>query len=201
MEQIINILNEIKAKDQNWDQHKVLADIDLGEQDVSVNYLFREVREFIKKRPESNLDKLKQHMENDMLYESLIEMVQKSLWHFRAWEAVRNLEKNEGSRIQILFQNIMEKYVLRVDFEFQDTYNLYDVNDVDIFRNLLQSYDVLVAYYIRHHFSKKAIIDDIIEETDIIKEDAEVFAEIFERYYRELQINFIIDELSKDNRK
>lgn len=201
MEQIINILNEIRAKDQNWDQHKVLADIDLGEQDVSVNYLFREVREFIKKRPESNLDKLKQHMENDMLYESLIETVQKSLWHFRAWGAVRNLEKSEGSRIQILFQNIMEKYVLRVDFEFQDTYNLYDVNDVDIFRNLLQSYDVLVAYYIRHHFSKKAIIDDIIEETDIIKEDAEVFAEIFERYYRELQINFIIDELSKDNRK
>ena len=49
MEQIINILNEIRAKDQNWDQHKVLADIDLGEQDVSVNYLFREVREFIKK--------------------------------------------------------------------------------------------------------------------------------------------------------
>lgn len=201
MDQIINIVNDIKAKDQNWSLHKTLMEIDLGEQDTSVNILFREVREFIKKKPKSKLDLLRQHMGNDLLYESLIETVQKSLWHFWAWEAVRNLEKKEGSHIQILFQNIMEKYVLRVDFEFQDTYSLYDVKDVDTFRNLLQSYDVLVAYYIRHHFSKRAIIDDIIEETDIIKEDAEGFAEIFERYYRELQINFIIDELSKDNRK
>ena len=89
---------------------------------------------------------------------------------------------------------------MRVDFEFQDTYGLYDIKDVDIFHRLLQSYDVLVAFYIRQHFSKRAIIDDIMEETDIIKEDAEIFAEILERYYRELQINFIMDELSKGNR-
>ena len=197
MEQIIN---ELRAKDQNWDEHKELADIDLGEQDTSVNYLFREVREFLKKQPENDLEILRQYVGNDALYESLAETVKKSLWHFRAWEVVRNLEKNEGSRIQILFQNIMEKYVLRVDFEFQDTYGLYDIKDVDIFHRLLQSYDVLVAFYIRQHFSKRAIIDDIMEETDIIKEDAEIFAEILERYYRELQINFIMDELSKGNR-
>ncbi len=200
MEQIIKSLNELRAKDQNWDEHKELADIDLGEQDTSVNYLFREVREFLKKQPESDLEILRQYVGNDALYESLAETVKKSLWHFRAWEVVRNLEKNEGSRIQILFQNIMEKYVLRVDFEFQDTYGLYDIKDVDIFHRLLQSYDVLVAFYIRQHFSKRAIIDDIMEETDIIKEDAEIFAEILERYYRELQINFIMDELSKGNR-
>ncbi len=193
MEQIIKSLNELRAKDQNWDEHKELADIDLGE-------LFREVREFLKKQPESDLEILRQYVGNDALYESLAETVKKSLWHFRAWEVVRNLEKNEGSRIQILFQNIMEKYVLRVDFEFQDTYGLYDIKDVDIFHRLLQSYDVLVAFYIRQHFSKRAIIDDIMEETDIIKEDAEIFAEILERYYRELQINFIMDELSKGNR-
>lgn len=200
MEQIIKSLNELRAKDQNWDEHKELADIDLGEQDTSVNYLFREVREFLKKQPESDLEILRQYVGNDALYESLAETVKKSLWHFRAWEVVRNLEKNEGSRIQILFQNIMEKYVLRVDFEFQDTYGPYDIKDVDIFHRLLQSYDVLVAFYIRQHFSKRAIIDDIMEETDIIKEDAEIFAEILERYYRELQINFIMDELSKGNR-
>jgi hypothetical protein len=200
MEQIIKSLNELRAKDQNWDEHKELADIDLGEQDTSVNYLFREVREFLKKQPENDLEILRQYVGNDALYESLAETVKKSLWHFRAWEVVRNLEKNEGSRIQILFQNIMEKYVLRVDFEFQDTYGLYDIKDVDIFHRLLQSYDVLVAFYIRQHFSKRAIIDDIMEETDIIKEDAEIFAEILERYYRELQINFIMDELSKGNR-
>ena len=200
MEQIIKSLNELRAKDQNWDEHKELADIDLGEQDTSVNYLFREVREFLKKQPENDLEILRQYVGNDALYESLAETVKKSLWHFRAWEVVRNLEKNEGSRIQILFQNIMEKYVLRVDFEFQDTYGLYDIKDVDIFHRLLQSYDVLVAFYIRQHFSKRASIDDIMEETDIIKEDAEIFAEILERYYRELQINFIMDELSKGNR-
>ncbi len=200
MEQIIKSLNELRAKDQNWDEHKELADIDLGEQDTSVNYLFREVREFLKKQPGNDLEILRQYVGNDALYESLAETVKKSLWHFRAWEVVRNLEKNEGSRIQILFQNIMEKYVLRVDFEFQDTYGLYDIKDVDIFHRLLQSYDVLVAFYIRQHFSKRAIIDDIMEETDIIKEDAEIFAEILERYYRELQINFIMDELSKGNR-
>ena len=200
MEQIIKSLNELRAKDQNWDEHKELADIDLGEQDTSVNYLFREVREFLKKQPGNDLEILRQYVGNDALYESLAETVKKSLWHFRAWEVVRNLEKNEGGRIQILFQNIMEKYVLRVDFEFQDTYGLYDIKDVDIFHRLLQSYDVLVAFYIRQHFSKRAIIDDIMEETDIIKEDAEIFAEILERYYRELQINFIMDELSKGNR-
>lgn len=200
MEQIIKSLNEPQSERSNWDEHKELADIDLGEQDTSVNYLFREVREFLKKQPGNDLEILRQYVGNDALYESLAETVKKSLWHFRAWEVVRNLEKNEGSRIQILFQNIMEKYVLRVDFEFQDTYGLYDIKDVDIFHRLLQSYDVLVAFYIRQHFSKRAIIDDIMEETDIIKEDAEIFAEILERYYRELQINFIMDELSKGNR-
>ena len=159
MEQIIKSLNELRAKDQNWDEHKELADIDLGEQDTSVNYLFREVREFLKKQPGNDLEILRQYVGNDALYESLAETVKKSLWHFRAWEVVRNLEKNEGGRIQILFQNIMEKYVLRVDFEFQDTYGLYDIKDVDIFHRLLQSYDVLVAFYIRQHFSKRAIID------------------------------------------
>lgn len=201
MEQIINILNEIKAKDQNWDKHKELTDIDLGEQDVLVNSLFREVRELIKKKPESNLDTIRHHMENDTLYESLIETVEKSLWHFRAWEVVRRSDRNEGGRIQILFQNIMEKYVLRVDLGFQDTCILYDIDDSNIFRDLLQSYDVLVAYYIRYHFAKRTIIEDIMEETGIIKEDAEIFAEVFERHYKELQINFIIDELSKENRK
>lgn len=200
MEQIIKILNDLRVKDQNWAVHKQLADIDLGEQDTSVNNLFREIREYLKKQPENDLEILRQYVGNDALYESLAEAVKKSMWHFRAWEIVRNLEKNEGSRIQILFQNIMEKYVLRVDFEFQDTYSFYDIGDVDMFRRLLQSYDVLVAFYIRQHFSKRAIIDDIMEETNIIKEDAEIFAEILERYYRELQINFIMDELSKVNR-
>lgn len=201
MEQIINIINEIKAKDQNWDKHEELSDIDLGEQNALVNNLFRKVRELLKKKQESSLETIKQQMENDTLYNSLIGTAEKSLWHFRAWEVVRRSDRNEGGRTQILFQNIMEKYVLRVDFDFQNTYGLYDIDNPNIFHDLLQSYDVLVAYYIRYHFSKRTIIEDIMEETDIIKEDAEIFADIFERHYKELQINFIIDELSKENKK
>lgn len=54
----------------------------------------------------------------------------------------------------------------------------YEVKDSDIFIELFASYDTMVSYYIQRHYGKKTMVQDMIEETGVKNETAEVFADL-----------------------
>lgn len=197
MEKIKDIIEQILENDSQWTEYKSLEDIENEETQQLINNLVAQVRCFIKQNDREELEQIKNIIINQEMYQIIIEISEFTLRHYRAWKIVRMLEENNEELMQILLQNIMDKYVLRVEYDFQRTYATYEIKEQDEFMELLVSYDTMVSYYIQRHFGKKTIIQDIIEETDISSETAELFADLMERNYRELQINEILDGLQK----
>ncbi len=196
MEKIKKLINKIETADENWVQYHCIEDVKNDQTKDLLNILITEIREMIKQDRNDSLKELADHIKNPQLYDDLMKFSKHTLKHYYAWKVVKELEKENKELIPALFQNIMDKFVLRLELDFQQTYSFYYVEKEDDFFELLKSYDTLVSYYIKRHFSRKSIIADLIEETEIENEDAELFADLIERNYRELQLNIIIDGLS-----
>lgn len=197
MKMIESILEEIKQTDPEWIQYQDVTEIENTDTLHLLNELVTEIREMLKQEKENELKKLPQYVGNDILCEDIIEFSKYTLKHYYAWKLVTNMEKSNPGLVPILLQNVMDKGILRVDYDLPDTYITYGASDRDEFIQLLNSYDTLVTYYVQKHLSRKAIIKDIKEETEISDENAEIFADLIERNYKELQINIILDKLEE----
>lgn len=196
MEEIKKIINEIRSVDKDWERYNSIKEIDGAQIEKPVNMLIEAIRNIIKEGRADELKGLQESIRNPQLCDDLIEFSRYTLKHYMSWKIVRELEKTNKELVPVLFQSIMEKFVLRLEFEFQQTYHIYQVKDEDVFYELLKSYDTLTSFYVQRHLSRKSIVQDIIEETEINNDDAELFADLIERNYKELQINIIIDNLA-----
>ena len=192
MENIKKLIKEIEITDENWKKYNCIDDVKNPQTKDLLNILISEMRELIKQERNDKLKELENDINNSQLYDDLMDFSKHTLRHYYAWKAVKELEKANKELIPALFQNIMDKFVLRLELDFKQTYSVYYVESEDDFSELLRSYDALVR-----HFSRKWIIADIMEETEIDSEDAELFADLIERNYRELQLNIMIDGLSR----
>ena len=197
MENIKKHIKEIEITDENWKKYNCIDDVKNPQTKDLLNILISEMRELIKQERNDKLKELENDINNSQLYDDLMDFSKHTLRHYYAWKAVKELEKANKELIPALFQNIMDKFVLRLELDFKQTYSVYYVESEDDFSELLRSYDALVTYYVKRHFSRKWIIADIMEETEIDSEDAELFADLIERNYRELQLNIMIDGLSR----
>ena len=197
MENIKKLIKEIEITDENWKKYNCIDDVKNPQTKDFLNILISEMRELIKQERNDKLKELENDINNSQLYDDLMDFSKHTLRHYYAWKAVKELEKANKELIPALFQNIMDKFVLRLELDFKQTYSVYYVESEDDFSELLRSYDALVTYYVKRHFSRKWIIADIMEETEIDSEDAELFADLIERNYRELQLNIMIDGLSR----
>ncbi len=198
MEKIENLIKEIKKNDKEWENYKTIKEIEEQKTIELLNELITEVRSMVKNNEEEEIKLLPQYVGNDQLCKDIIGFSRFSLMHYKNFMIVRELEENNKELAAVLFQNIMDKYVLRLDFDFQETYAVYQAESEEKFYDLLESYDTLVTYYVQRHYSRKAIVKDIIEETEISNEAAEIFADLIERNYKDLQINLIIDGLKRN---
>lgn len=196
MEEIKKIINEIRTVDKDWERYNSIKEIDGAQIEKPVNMLIEAIRNIIKEGRADELKGLQESIRNPQLCDDLIAFSHYTLKHYMSWKIVRELEKTNKELVPVLFQSIMEKFVLRLEFEFQQTYHIYQVKDEDVFYELLKSYDTLTSFYVQRHLSRKSIVQDIIEETEINNDDAELFADLIERNYKELQINIIIDNLA-----
>lgn len=201
MEEVIKLISDLKNSDQDWDKRDKLSEFEAEESKEKTNILIGVTRELIRNHSEAELDDIRGAMENDRLYNSLIQVSTKTLSHYFAWEIVRNLEKDNPEMVEILLQNVMDKYVVRLEFDFQETNELYGVEDQEVFYEMLRSCDTLVNYYICRHYTRREIISDLMEETEVQKETADIFAELIEKNYDRLQRNVLIDLMAKKNRK
>ncbi|MBP3460456.1 MAG: hypothetical protein J6K58_14735 [Lachnospiraceae bacterium] len=198
MEKINNLVKEIMKNDKSWENYKEIKEINEPKTLELLNDLISEVRKMVKNDEEESLEMLSQYVENDQLCKDIIAFSRFTLMHYKNFAIVRQLEESNRELAAVLFQNIMDKFVLRLDFDFQETYEIYNAKSEEEFYDFLESYDTLVSYYVQRHYSRKAIVKDIIEETEISDEDAEVFADLIGRNYRDLQLNLIIDSLQKN---
>lgn len=201
MERIIKAISDLKNGDSVWKERENLSGIEAEDAKEKIGLLISVTRELIKKQAQTELDEVKKTMENDRLYESLFLASRRTLKHYYAWKVVRDLETRDKERISMLFQNVMDKFVLRLEYDFQETNSLYGVEDQGVFYELLESCDMLVTYYIRRHYSRKEIVSDVVEETEVERESAEIFAELIEKNYNGLQMNVIIDMLARKGGK
>lgn len=199
MERIKNILEEMKQTDPNWKEYKEVSDIKENDTLRLLNELVEEIRPMLKLNRKKELEELPKFAENEELSRDIIGFSQYTLRHYYAWSMVRELESGKEDLVPVLFQNVMDRAILRVDPDFFETYETYGAEDQDQFMEMLNSFDTLVTYYVQKHFIRKAIIRDIIEETEINDANAEVFADLIEKNYRKLQINIILDKLEETN--
>lgn len=119
MEKIKDIIEKIISGDEQWITYTRMEEIENEETRALINRLITQIRYLIKQNDEKVLEQIESMIANEKMYQELIEISNLTLRHYKAWAAVRALEENNEELVQILLQNIMDKYVLGLSLIFK----------------------------------------------------------------------------------
>lgn len=119
MEKIKDIIEKIISGDEQWITYTRMEEIENEETRALINRLITQIRYLIKQNDEKVLEQIESMIVNEKMYQELIEISKLTLRHYKAWAAVRALEENNEELVQILLQNIMDKYVLGLSLIFK----------------------------------------------------------------------------------
>lgn len=119
MEKIKDIIEKIISGDEQWITYTRMEEIENEETRALINRLITQIRYLIKQNDEKVLEQIESMIANEKMYQELIEISKLTLRHYKAWAAVRALEENNEELVQILLQNIMDKYVLGLSLIFK----------------------------------------------------------------------------------
>ena len=81
MEELIKLIGEMKQADQEWDARENLSEIEGEEVKESTNLLIGVTRELLRNHSEAELADIRGAMGNDRLYDSLVQVSEKTLRH------------------------------------------------------------------------------------------------------------------------
>lgn len=159
-----------------------------------------EVKDCIVKNGEvETFNALKEYVkDNDELLDDIRMVVNTNLKPYYACEVLRSRIKNAGittMQIRYLFKDIFDKYIIRYDEVHEEVCNEIDIT-VEQFYNMADSFKEMLFKGIMGHFSKNSMQNLFQELTGMDEIYAEIFAELYDINYKELQAIYIIDNIN-----
>lgn len=159
-----------------------------------------EVKDCIVKNGEvETFNALKEYVkDNDELLDDIRMVVNTNLKPYYACEVLRSRIKNASittMQIRYLFKDIFDKYIIRYDEVHEEVCNEIDIT-VEQFYNMADSFKEMLFKGIMGHFSKNSMQNLFQELTGMDEIYAEIFAELYDVNYKELQAIYIIDNIN-----
>lgn len=128
--------------------------------------------------------------------EGIVKQVQNSLQFYFSCSVFRKMEEQDQSMVLGLLMSIFEKYVVR----FEPGYirrmrpELCSVQEWD---ELVDGIDGFTNYYVSRSYTRNGIIVDLMDESGLRMETCEYWAELIEKNYLLLKLNYITEELKE----
>lgn len=194
-------ISQLEEKKENWNTLSYDELLD-GKYASEFCDVLDEVKRCIHKDGmEKTFEELKEYIyDNDELIEDIRSVMNSLLTPYNSFKVLRDkIEKNELSCIQVknIFEEIFEKNILRFDksVEFIDKEYGLSSNQIE---QIAGSMNSIVYKGIEGHFSKKCLKEFFEELTKLDGIYSEIFSELYNNNYKELQINYLIRLLSRE---
>ncbi len=152
--------------------------------------------EIIADKPAS-LQKVEKMIDNDLLYKNIQVYLDKMLQPFYVSAPLRtHAVKDEAAAIRNI-EAIFQNAILRFYPNISKQYAKYGFENQDAFINFLNVFDSMCAFTISKSFCREAIEDFIYAQTRLPKKMCKKVAELIDANFLSLQMNYIIERISK----
>lgn len=188
----------MKLNDQNpeWTMQNSLDSLFEGDNSDLFDELFDNIKKLIwSGREEEVTEYLSKEIKNEIFLKDLLQFITYITMPYRAYDFVRSLD-NE-SMMQIIIANVFDKGIIRVDFKFLYDYKKYGFRTREELECLVKGTKMICDFGISKHYSKDMIKEEVLMETRISESGADYFADLYEKNYNQLQMNYIIEQLDK----
>lgn len=199
MDKIENILNIIETK--NFKIEKLIREYHEDnlndEKKLLVYELFDVLRDFVKIN-EVNLTIVLQEYINDTKTIKIInQIVDSSLIYYKKTIALRHLEIENLALAKLFINDIFNFYIIRLDPEFYNYFEKYNLKSKDDIKNISECIDFLINFYISKSFVESFVVSDLINEIGISDELALYCGELYENNYQELKQNYFFSKINE----
>lgn len=193
-------LEDLNSLDQNWLQ--TVAEEKKNENKPSTpdlvknyNQLWDILRESYKRNASETIKIFKAYVgENNGDW--MLDEIEDSL---KIYYSLEHLRQNQTEKVKEVIDYFFENAILYYDPQFVNNYQQFQYEEKSEFWNTAKALDGLIDYYIKHHYTTKAIIKDLEIETGMSIDSCIYIGRIIEKNYQTLQLNCIIDSLTSNN--
>lgn len=194
----INLLNQI---DENW-LCIVKAEWESEKPSENKNLVkafrdfFTEARNAYKENEIEVTEELDKYLPHSSDW--VLEEIRKSLHVFLSVSALRNIDNRNHDEGKKIIDYCFENVILRFDTQFARIYEAFGHETIQDFIDTARNLDGLVEYYVARHWTKNAIVRDLLDETGLEMQTCEYIASKIEENYHSLQMNVIMDMLHEE---
>ena len=195
---ISEIIQNMQALQDNWETVIAEEKEDRSEEmDEQRNRLFNILRQELKRSGEEEVYEFL--LAEGMQKETAHKLIKKAVWmlqFYNSFRLLRELESNDGMILKGLLSSIYQKNIVRFEYDGlkQMTYMGYDEEEVI---DIAERMDYLTDYYVSRSFTRKEMVRDLRDETGLLTENCEYWADLIEENYLALKMNYIIEELGR----
>ncbi|MCM1087736.1 MAG: hypothetical protein NC419_06235 [Muribaculaceae bacterium] len=195
----LEVLIEILGED--W---KTKLDNYLKSEEVELNSKGREcIEDFfescieeIKEGRTSNLQKVEKKINNDLLYKNLRNYFDGLLWAFYAFAPIRAVSVVDSEKAHDIIEQIFENAILRYNSDILQNYEKYCFDNGSAFADFLNAQDGLCSFIISKNMHRNTMENFIYMQTQLPKGLCRQMADIIDKNFNNLRMNYIIGKLN-----
>lgn len=193
------MIDQLEAKQKNWYTQKY-NDLLRGEHGTEFCNMLDAVKDSIVNNGEDDTFKILDEyiLDNTQLLSDIKSVMISNLAPFYACKILQE-KINSGSisimQLKFLFNEIFERYIIRYDGNYEETCNEIGITEKN-FNDIAEAFKVIIYKGISGHLSRTSM-ESLFQDLSGLDEDlSEIFAELYNTNYRELQTLYIIDNIN-----
>ena len=196
--QITEVIRQLGQTENDWEKYIVSREEPPTREVYSLkNRLMNLLRAELKTEKEENvLEYLLGEGVSEETARNLTEKIRDTLQFYFSLSVFREMEKIDRAKLLGLLTSIYEKYIVR--FERGHLQQIRpELCSAEEWNEIANRMDYLTDYYISRSYTRKGILEDLMDETGLGEETCEYWADLIDRNYLLLKLNYITVELEK----
>lgn len=196
--QISELIQQLRQLDKQWERYIPGRIGDASEEIKSlINHLMSLLRVELKREPEKAVSEYLQ-AENIQpeTAEQMIKRVSNSLQFYFCFSALRRLEEKDRTALQGLLAAVYEKYIVRFERGYLNQIKPEEC-DREEWNEIADRMDYLTDFYVSRSYTRKGIAADLMYESGLQEETCEYWADLIDKNYLLLKLNYITQELEE----
>lgn len=115
---------------------------------------------------------------------------------YTGFAALREWEAKSSIELKGILDVIYQKYIVRYEPGCLEQLK-NEVCDRERLRKLAEQMDYLTDYYVSRSYTRKKIVQDLQDETGLLEENCEYWADLIEKDYMALKMNYIVNNIER----
>jgi len=128
--------------------------------------------------------------------EKLVNRVFNSLQFYFCFSVLRKLEEKDRTALLGVLTGIYEKFIVRFERGYLSKIKPEECDRED-WNEIAERMDYLTDYYVSRNYTKKGMISDLMDESGLQEETCEYWADLIDKNYLLLKLNYITEELGR----